>query len=512
MYPAKFSFDSTTASCTDFVVYNTGLAGSGTQANVVAYDNLYSGCSGNGAVPAVYWAYNTGTGSAVTSPVLSGDGTKVAFIESPGSGAATLRILKWLSGEGTDSDSPVAPNSSYTYVNTYAGASTNHAWNTTNCPSTASCMISVAFQTVTSGDTRSSPWYDYASDTIYVGDSGGYLHQFTGVFNGTPGESTNNSNGTCGSNCKWPVLVSSGHQLTGPVYDTSTGLVFVGDTVTTTPFHSVCAVTGINGVCTTVGTLTTSGTISGTNRGMDDAPIVDSNLSKAYVFIGYDNSSSSSCQTTGGSSSYCGVVIQYATKTSIASGSQTPVKAIMGRGGLNPLYVGAFNDGYYSAGTGALYVCGGSPSGTAASRPTLYKIAITTGTMGSSTTGPYIASATGPFCSPVTEVLNGTSDYLFMSVTYDANPMTGCTGGATGGCIYTYTIPTTFNNTLAATAGLTAAGGTSGIIIDNTTGTTTGSQVYFSPLSAPDQGCAGNGTAGSGAGGCAVQASQSALH
>src|SRR5947209_4045751 len=46
-YPAKFSFSLTTANCAsaaqpDFVVYGTGLAGSPTQASIVAYDNLYA--------------------------------------------------------------------------------------------------------------------------------------------------------------------------------------------------------------------------------------------------------------------------------------------------------------------------------------------------------------------------------------------------------------------------------------------------------------------------------------
>jgi hypothetical protein len=58
-----------------------------------------------------------------------------------------------------------------------------------------------------------------------------------------------------------------------------------------------------------------------------------------------------------------------------------------------------------------------------------------------------------------------------------------------------------------ATAAMAAAGGTSGIIVDNTVGSGTlagASQVYFSTLS--DQACGTSGT-----GGCAVQASQSAL-
>ena len=88
-YPAKFAFQPTSATCAggptqpDFVVYGTGLLGSASQATVVAYDNLYSGCSGDGPVPTVYWAYNTG-GTVTTSPVFSQDGTQVAFVQLGG--------------------------------------------------------------------------------------------------------------------------------------------------------------------------------------------------------------------------------------------------------------------------------------------------------------------------------------------------------------------------------------------------------------------------------------------
>src|SRR5262249_12526768 len=75
IYPAKYSFSATTANCgnaarPDTVVFSTGLAGSGSQANIVAFDNLYSGCGGS--VPQVYWAYNTGPGNGwkiLTSPI-----------------------------------------------------------------------------------------------------------------------------------------------------------------------------------------------------------------------------------------------------------------------------------------------------------------------------------------------------------------------------------------------------------------------------------------------------------
>ena len=41
MYPAKFSFGTATADCSDFVVFNTGLAGTSTQASIIAYTNIY---------------------------------------------------------------------------------------------------------------------------------------------------------------------------------------------------------------------------------------------------------------------------------------------------------------------------------------------------------------------------------------------------------------------------------------------------------------------------------------
>ena len=50
MYPAKFTFDITAApSCTnDYIVYPVNTAGSVTQANLVAFNNLYSGTASGG--------------------------------------------------------------------------------------------------------------------------------------------------------------------------------------------------------------------------------------------------------------------------------------------------------------------------------------------------------------------------------------------------------------------------------------------------------------------------------
>src|SRR6266436_817906 len=111
-FPAKFSFDiNAVPSCTaDYVAFTTSLAGSATVPSIVGFDNLYStqpaaGGFCNNAGPSVKWAYNTNpagdtTGTTLTSPVLSFDGTKIAFVESRTNvnGGSILHILKWKPG------------------------------------------------------------------------------------------------------------------------------------------------------------------------------------------------------------------------------------------------------------------------------------------------------------------------------------------------------------------------------------------------------------------------------
>jgi hypothetical protein len=101
-YPAKFSFNAGTASCTDFVVYNTSLAGSSTQATVVAFNNLYVGscvwCASNASnlLGFQHRRYGGDLGHAFA------DGSQVAFVQNNSAGTqATLVILKWAANSGT---------------------------------------------------------------------------------------------------------------------------------------------------------------------------------------------------------------------------------------------------------------------------------------------------------------------------------------------------------------------------------------------------------------------------
>ena len=94
MSPAKFSFNTATADCTnDYVVYALNVAGSDTQPNIVRLNSIYAGPGGLcGSSPTLKSAYQVNTrdvtgllklnGQMLTSPILSLDGTKIAFIET----------------------------------------------------------------------------------------------------------------------------------------------------------------------------------------------------------------------------------------------------------------------------------------------------------------------------------------------------------------------------------------------------------------------------------------------
>ena len=472
-YPAKYSFSTgTTAYCDsdptpDYAVYNTGLAGSGSQATVIAYDNLYTGCSTSSVpIPNVYWAYNTGSGSVVTSPVISGDGTKVAIIETPASGAATLRIIQWNPGDGSDYSTPVAPANSIS--NTYYGAGGNGAWNSSSCSVAGSCMISVTFQADLNPDFTSSPYYDYSTDTLYVGDNSGYLHKFAGVFEGTsagtgPGECTSsNAAGPCAGT--WPALVTSGAAAaSSPVYDSVSGYVYIGPA-------SASGNGELAEVLATTGAVTFSGELATGATQIFDSPIVDSSSEEVYVFV---NDSSATPHDAS----------VYQLPAPFASAS-TGARQELGQGATyGYAHTGAFDNIYYDTpGSGHLYVCGRA---SGSQIPTLYRIPITGAgntTMGTPLTGPALATGATD-CSPLTEFDNGTDDFLFLSVQGNNQTTTPISCGVGSGCLMSFNITSpTFTISFGPEYVAVETGGTSALIIDNIAANVTGSQIYFTPL------------------------------
>jgi len=377
-YPAKFGFDVTKASCTaDYVVYSTGLAGSGTQASIVGFTNLYSGCVGT--VPTVNWAYNT-LGQILTSPITSLDGAQVAFVQTDGGARGTLVLLKWAASSGSIG-APLTPTD--LDPSQYLACTT------------PPCMTRIILRDASNAatdDTTSSVFYDYKNDVIWVGGARGWVHKITGAFNGTAAEVTTGG---------FPAHIPAGSATSSAVYDRVSNRVFVGD-----------ASGFVNAIDPANGTVTQSVQLD-FGTGIVDAPIIDQTGGFLYVFASADHSTGSCVSGT------CAAVYQLRT-TFAATDAPTEV-AVGDSTGITPMFIGGFDSTYYRSGnrTGNLYVCGndGSPA-------TLYQIPITAGAFASSQGTPLAqlaTNATPAGCSPVTDVPNpntviGPAERIFVSV------------------------------------------------------------------------------------------------
>jgi len=408
-YPAKFSFSTSTANCgsaatPDYVVYSTGLLGAGAQASIVAYDNLYAGCTGT--KPSVYWAYNTG-GLILTSPVLSLDGTQVAFVQTSGSpaGQAGLVLLKW---KASATETVVSPG-----VPTVVSNALYHA-----C--LAPCMTEVFLHGggVAVDDRTSSPFYDYANDIAWVGGANSWLHKITGVFKGILPPTEVSTGG-------FPVHVNPGNptSLSDPVYDHTSKNVFVGDAGGF--FYRVASATGTTAIKTSQLDF---------GAGFPQSPVLDQTNGRLYVFA----SSDGTANCTAGKA--CAAV--YLLSTTFAAGA-TGSKVTVGNSVVvgtspdpNPLYIGGFDSTYFSSvgGTGNLYVCGNTGGG-----PTLYRVPISAGAFGAAVSVALLTPSNNIACSPVTDFSNpnaspGKAEHVFFSVQNKGRP-TAC---ANKGCMMNF--------------------------------------------------------------------------
>lgn len=507
MSPAKYTFDVAAApSCSnDYVIYPVNAAGSASQPNIVAFNNLYSGTGAGGtgscnrATPAsdddgtdatVLWSYNVDAigGAVTTSPVISWDapgaspsvlGTKVAFVESAPGSAAHFHVLAWKAGDGQDTTDPDG------LQNTLHPATISTFALTDPAPGSGTATDLALGIDSTGTDTLSSPFVDYARDVAYVGNDIGVLYRIKDVFcpsyNKDAGctlglaPSLDTSWGTAGA-----VTVGGGcGMLTGPVEDFATGNVFVG-----------CSDGRIYGFNSSGAPLSTQflGVGDGsTYGGVVDPPIVDSSNGLVYAVSGTDGTNPVLVQAT----------TSLGSKRAAALG--TPVAA--------NLHAPAFNAAYYSSstpGNWAAFSCGFDSTGTLT---TLYAIGFSASRAMNTGTPPAanqvtLSSQAGE-CSPLTEFMNAPgppvtpTDWLFLGLlssqtanSYDINSVTGAG------------FPLGFTN--SATSAI--AGGTSGIIVDNESTTVVqASSIYFSSLASTSCGAGGTGF-------CAVKLTQSGLN
>jgi hypothetical protein len=393
-YPAKFAFHSNVASCSDFVAFSTGLQGAVNQASIVAFNKLYvGGCSG---APSVLWAYNTSRivpptpTKILTSPALSRDGSQLAFVQTDGP-AAQLVLLKWAASTIESVTLPGIPT-----LVPLAGYRL--------C--VAPCMTTIDLG---ADDRTSSVFVNYSADTAWVGDSGGLLHQFSGVFLGTPAEVGG----------AFPVHVSTG-ALGSPVFDNGSQQVFAAGVADGVLYR----VDPVAGTKTASGQLDFSGSLVA-------GPIVDSSLGTVYVSASSDGTTNCAVGTAP-----CSAVYQLLTAF---SGGTTGSEVAVGTGGAtNPMYDGFFDSAYLKSvdGTGNFYVCGNTGA-----QPTVYQVPINADVFGTPTTVSVLTRTQNQPCSPLIDVNNpntigGASERVFVSTAGNAWP-NACTGG---GCVISFVV------------------------------------------------------------------------
>ncbi len=488
-FPAKYQFDVVADSCnSDYIVYGLTVT-SGTQANLVGINNLYTGSTllCNGGSPWVSFAYNTVTqtgGQIKTSPVLSEDGTKVAFVESTSSGSYFHVLV-------LPNPIPVPPSQSGTVLVPQTPTSCTK-------PTTPGCMTTLTIQTSAS-DSNSSPWVDYFFDTAYVGADNGLLYKITPVFGGgTP---------ALVSTGGWPVTVSTQATkvLTAPVVDDTAGLIFLGDGEGY--LYSV-SLTSPGGTYKAQQTIGWAGHGAGT--GILDPPIAVTDPANPAIDQVFAFTGCSYVVKIGGAVSQ--LPANFTTGVPTASNTVN-LGSSDGSGNCtgNNAHAGTFDNAFWLNGStsGHMIACGFVNNGGAPADPEMYMFPFTAGQLNNSTPPSstfQINTTKGDECSPLTEFYNGTTDRLFFGV------------GSGDGFLESSTITTSLSTptctgtpTSSCVTAPKALGGTSGVVIDNQL-TNGGTNIYFSTLavgSVNGQKC--NVTGGTANPHCAVKLTQSGL-
>ncbi len=444
-YPAKWTDDPfapvTIANClSDYVVFGLNVVGSATQANLVGLYNLYSSpttpalCPGGN--PLFLFAYNISTvpgGLIRTSPVLSLDGKKIAFIETDPTNGSARTILHVLNipasnpgpghPQGTSAVSPVVP--------------------------AVGAMTSLTIATV--ADTRSSPWVDYATDTMYVCADNGRVYKITGVFNGTPTL----------AGAPWPKLINLNTLLTSPIFDDVTGKLFVG--AGNGRVYSVSA----DNVSTAV-TVLQVGTTGALNPAVLDTPIVDSTAGTLLAISSNDATVLHSAVVVQANTNNLTQIQRLSIGTGSASGTAVN------------MYGGDFDNAYFNdPATGHMLVCGTDAVTTV---PTLYNLSfdsaahLTTAAQLSA-----VSTATTARCGPITEFYNpniaGGTDFFFFGVSTRCSLGTGTTNG----CI----VARSTAGAVTTSTAVPSRAGASGIIPDNDSPQANASSIYFTDLGSP---------------------------
>jgi hypothetical protein len=430
-FPAKWQADPTVApSCTaDYVIYGLNVAGvTGGQPSIVGLNRLYSDGANPlcpGLQPNFLFSYNTNTianGRILTSPVLSRDGKKVAFVETStvaGARTSSLHVLNIpTSGTQVTATPSVAP------------------------PGGAMLTVSIA----AASNTRSSPWIDYINDIIYVGLDNGRLYKITGVFTGTPTV----------AGAPWPILIANNQILSNPVLDINSGNLFIG--TANGRVYSVNVNTAAAPTFVQVGR-----TGGATNPAILDSPMFDATGATIFAISSNDNV-------------LTGAAVEQIDATTLSVVTRVLIGLGSSGGTSVNLYDGDFDNAYFTTpSTGHMLVCG---TGAADTTPYRYLL----GFDGSGVLQPgssvQLTTDGAARCGPITEFFNtniaGGTDFFFWGLSRS------CPGFGATGCVMSLTNNTTLNSARinGGTSGI--------VIDNNYVTLTGGSSIHFSSGAVPN--------------------------
>ena len=444
--------------------WGTVTAGAnGSQANIVGLNNLYAGsgsplCAGY-TYPTFTFSYAAGVGSVSTSPVLSLDGRKIAFVENDSAeGLGAILHLLTL-GTGTEygsctNNGTAAPTCATEAVIPGGTAGSN----------AADYMLPLALAGGLSSptyDADSSPFVDYTTDVLYVGDGSGNLYSVSPVF----------GNGTPALRSGFPVLIPGGGSLESPVVDVgNTGNIF------------------IIGNVTSLYNVTSGGVVEGSiSLGYgevirDDGPVLDSTNGVGYAVADCD-----------GTQSAIGSLVQFAITATGAPEMLATVNLGASSCAAEPMFNATPDNNYFTKGISSsspgdngelLAAYRGSSDGD------LVQLQFTSGII--NTPPQYTDTDSGGFAhsyifTPLTEFYGGDQAYPIDAVTQSGNTVTvttttnafisnqavvisgvkagtgGCTSAAANAIDGEQTVTVTSSTTLTLTSAVNATiGGANG--------------------------------------------------
>lgn len=439
--PAKYTFDVTAMpSCTgDFVAVGIPAnAVTGTQANIVGYNNLYTPTDGTsdtctGSGPNVMFSYASGTGEVPGSVALSLDGTQLAYVEDQLTGISVFHVLTIGTNAGSEGTSPTSPVTPGASGSNAVDTSLTLAGGSGSCPTQSS---------------TTSPYIDYADNAAYVttyawtgaGVGAGCVYRIDNVFGDT---------GPTVPTIAWSIQTTA--VPSSPVADAITHNVFFTDS------------NGNIDVISDTGTPSSYASLTVAAGATSENPVIIDNTN-GMVYATFNTNGTNA------------VVVQ--APESLASSVSAPVG--LGDTFFTGPYDVDFSNAWYTGGptmAGALLYVAGNDT-TTGTVPTLYSVAfggVTAGvmnTMSASSTALATATnaatthATVADASGVTEFFNASTstDYLFVGVTDSCE---ASTGGGNAGCVMSLNITSGAPTVSATTTAIAAPGGSTGIIIDN---------------------------------------------